>query len=304
MNLLTHRAGTLLTVLFLTLQLGACSPRQMIVGSLADELAAQGQGSETDLELVRDAAPFHLKLSESILRQDPGHRALAEAVAAGFTQYAYAFVAFDAERIEAKDARAAEHLRQRAARLYARANRHAMTALELAAPGMRLALAAAPGNKARAAQPELKPELAGLAYWAAAAWGGWISLAKDDPDVVADLPLALRLAELAWAADPDWGQGALTGLLGTFEAARPGGSRPRALAYFDQAIAQSSGRSAGPLLAKAEGYAQAAGDRVLFEALLGEALRIEVAADSPLNLQNEVMRRRARWLLEKSDDLF
>ena len=49
---------------------------------------------------------------------------------------------------------------------------------------------------------------AGLAYWAAASWGGWISLSKDDPDVVADLPLAVRLAQRAWAADPAWGRAA------------------------------------------------------------------------------------------------
>ena len=62
--------------------------------------------------------------------------------------------------------------------------------------------------------PVLRAEQAGLAYWAAASWGGWISLSKDDPDVVADLPLAVRLAQRAWAADPDWGQGSLTSLLG------------------------------------------------------------------------------------------
>lgn len=283
----------------LALALGACSPRQMIVGGLADELASQRQGDENDLELLRDAAPFHLKLSESVLRRDPGHAALAESVAAGFTQYAYAFVSFEAEQIEARDAKAAERLRQRAARLYERAHHHAMTALEKSRPGFARELAEAGGDNLR-----LRPEQAGLAYWAAASWGGWISLSKDDPDIVADLPLAVRLAHLAWAAHPDWGQGALTGLLGTFEAARPGGSQPRALAYFDQAIAQSGGRSAGALLAKAEGYAQPAGDKELFASLLQQALAIHDEAGSPLTTQNEVMRRRARWLQEKIDDLF
>lgn len=272
----------------------------MIVGSLADELAAQGQGSETDLELLRDAAPFHLKLSESILRQDPGHQALAESVAAGFTQYAYAFVAFEAELIEARDAKAAERLRQRAAKLYERAHRHAMRGLETASPGFAGALASAQEKD----WPAIRPEQVGLAYWAAASWGGWISLAKDDPDVVADLPLAVRLAQRAWAVDPDWGQGTLTGLLGTFEAARPGGSQSQALVYFDRAIEQSGGKSAGALLAKAEGHAQPAGDRAQFESLLKQALAIKDEAGSPQALQNEVMRRRARWLLDKSDDLF
>ena len=167
-------------------------------------------------------------------------------------------------------------------------------------PGLLTALA----SRQSSDWPKLSTEQVGLAYWAAAAWGGWISLSKDEPDVVADLPLAIRLAEQAWAADPAWGDGALSGLMGSFEAARAAGSKQRALNYFDQGIAQSAGRSAGAYLAKAESYAQPAGDRILFEQLLQQALAVKDEAGSPLTLQNEVMRRRARWLLEKTDDLF
>lgn len=284
----------------LALLLAGCSPRALIVGGMADELAAQGTAAESDLDLAREASAFYLKLSESVLRQKPGHASLAEAVAGGFTQYAYAFVAFEAEQVEVRDAKAAERLRQRAARLYERAHRHAMRGLEAARPGFAAALA----SPHSADWPSLAREQVGLAYWAAAAWGGWISLAKDDPEVVADFPLAVRLAQLAAAVDPDWGQGALSGLLAQFEMARPGGSKAQALAYFDRAIAQSAGQGAGVLVGKAEGYALPAGDRAQFEALLGQALAIREAADSPLALQNEVMRRRARWLLERADDLF
>lgn len=286
--------------LLLVSLLGACSPRQLVIGGIADELAAQGRSAESDLDLAREASAFYLKLSESVLRNDPGHRPLAESVAAGFTQYAYAFVAFEADRIEGRDARAAERLRQRAALLYRRAQRHALAALERAQPGFTQALSSPQAGD----WPKVAPASAGLAYWAAAAWGGWISLAKDDPEVVADLPLAVRLAHLAWVADPDWGQGALTGLLATFEASRPGGSQAQALAWFDRAIAQSGGRSAGPLVGKAEGYAQPAGDRALFESLLQQALAIRDGEDSPQVLQNEVMRRRAAWLLDQAPDLF
>ncbi|MBP6203137.1 MAG: hypothetical protein KA435_08785, partial [Azonexus sp.] len=55
---------------------------------------------------------------------------------------------------------------------------------------------------------------------------------------------------------------------------------------------------------KAEGYAQPAGDRALFESLLQQAVAIKDAPDSPQALQNEVMRRRAAWLLEQAPDLF
>ncbi len=77
----------------------------------ANALANQGQQQEEDLGLARDAAAFYLKLSESVLARTPGHLGLAESVAGGFTQYAYAFVAFEADRLDATDTRAA--LRQR-----------------------------------------------------------------------------------------------------------------------------------------------------------------------------------------------
>jgi len=291
-----------LVALSLALALAACSPRQMVIGGLADGLAAQGRAAESDLDLAREASAFYLKLSEALLREQPGHSALAESVAAGFTQYAYAFVAFDADRIEEQDARAAERLRQRAAQLYRRAQRHAIAALEHGNPGFMASLRTA--QAAGSAPPKLKPEQVGLAYWAAASWGGWISLSKDDPDVVADLPLAIHLAQLAWQTDPNWGQGTLTGLMANFESSRPGGQRAQALAWFDQAIAQAAGQSAGALLGKAESYALPAGDRAAFEALLQQALAVREASDSPLALQNEVVRRRAAWLLDKADDLF
>jgi predicted anti-sigma-YlaC factor YlaD len=275
----------------------ACSPRHLIVQGVADELADQGQAAEDDLVLAREASAFYLKLSESLLRESPGNLKLAEAVAGGFTQYAFAFVSFDAERTEAKDVKAAQQLRERAARLYLRAHRHAMAALEQRKPGFAKALASADP----AAWPRIADDEVGVAYWGAASWGGYISLSKDDPNTVADLPLAIRLARLAWEQKPDFGEGALASLMGSFEAARPGGTRQRATVYFDQAIAVSAGKSAGALVAKAEGIALPAGDRPAFEALLRQAL---AASESRRDLPNAVMRERAQWLLDTADDLF
>jgi len=273
----------------------ACSPQSLLLRAAADQLAGQGQASEEDLLLARDASAFYLKLSESVLRQTPGHLPLAEAVAGGFTQYAYAFVELEADRIESTDAKAAQRLRQRAARLYARALRHAMAALEQHRPGFADALA----GKATALQ--LPADQVAVAYWAAAAWGAHISLSKDQPDAVADLPRAVALARLAWARDPDHGDGALASLMGSFEAARPGGSMRQAEAYFDRAIAAGAGRNAGPWVAKAETLALAVGDRAGFEALLRQAISIATAHPS---LANALMRERAQWLLASADDRF
>jgi predicted anti-sigma-YlaC factor YlaD len=287
----------LLNYTAISILLCACSPHYLIVQGVANELANQGQAVEDDLVLAREASAFYLKFSESVLRQTPDNLKLAEAVAGGFTQYAYAFVSFEADRIEAKDAKAAQKLRERAARLYLRAHRHAMAALEHRKPGFFNALS----NPESANWPHLDDEEIAVAYWAAASWGGFISLSKDDPNIVADLPLAVRLAHLAWEQMPGYGDGAMASLMGSFETARPGGSHQKALFYFDQAISASDGKSAGPFVAKAEGIALPAGDRIAFEALLNQAL---VASDSRRDLQNEVMRERAQWLLEAADDLF
>ena len=284
-------------MLALLLALGACSPRHLIIQGVANELASQGSAVEDDLVLAREASAFYLKLSESLLAANPGNLKLAEAVSAGFTQYAFAFVASDAERVEAKDAKAAQKLRERAARMYLRAQRHGMAALEASTPGFAQALTQTDAKQ----WPHLKDEQIGVAYWTSASWGGYISLSKDSPDTVADLPLAVRLATLAYSANPGHGEGALASLMGTFEAARPGGSVRQAATYFDQAIALGGGKNAGAFVAKAEGIALPAHDRPAFEVLLQQAV---TASKSKRDLSNEVMRERAQWLLDEADDLF
>lgn len=283
--------------LSLTLALGGCSTRQLMVQGLGNELASQGEAQEEDLGLAREASAFYLKLTEALLRETPGNLKLAQAVAGGFTQYAFAFVGFEAERLEAKDAKAAQALNERAKRLYLRAHRHAMVALEATTPGFGAALAQADAAK----WPLLREPQIGVAYWAAASWGAAIALSKDEPDSVADLPLAFRLASLAWQASPAYGDGALASLMGSFEAARPGGSPQQAAVYFDAAIAAGGGHNAGAFVAKAEGIAQPAGDRQAFEALLQQAL---TASKARPTVANAAMRERALWLLGSADDLF
>jgi predicted anti-sigma-YlaC factor YlaD len=203
----------------------------------------------------------------------------------------------EADQLQSKDAKAAQRMKERAARLYARAQAHAMTALEKTTPGFTKALMQAEPSRAL----RLSDAQVGVAYWAAASWGGVISLSKDDPDKVADLPAAMKLAKLAWETKPGYGRGSLSSLMGTFEAASPGGSLALAETYFDQAIAQSQGQSAGPWVAKAESIALAKNDAESFERWLKEAIRI---SDGHRNLENQVMRARAAWLLEVMDDLF
>lgn len=287
------RRTVLLGPLAMLAVLSACSLQQPVLRRVADGLAAGGSGDEDDLELARDAAPAWLKASEAVLAGVPDHVPLAQAVSAGFVQYAYAFVASEAERIEGRDLAGAARLRARASRLYRRAQRHALRALELNLPGLSASLGR-PGDA-------LAPGLVGLGYWGAAAWGAWISLAKDQPDVVADLPQAVELARRAWRAVPAYGQGDLAALMGSFEAARPGGSVATAEGHFAAAIATAGGRNPAVYVAIAESIAMPAGDRPRFERLLRQAV---AAAQGRSDLASRVMGQRAERLLATADDLF
>jgi predicted anti-sigma-YlaC factor YlaD len=264
---------------------------------VATEIATQRADDEEDLGLAREASAFYLKFSESLLKSVPDNLPLSVSVSAGYTQYAYAFVQFEADRLESRDAKAAQKLRDRARLLYLRAHRHAMLALERMSPGFARKLA----SPIQAEWPELLADQVEISYWAAASWGGLIALSKDDPDTVADFPLAMRLATLVWKKQPEFGAGSIAGLMGTFESARPGGTASKAGFYFDRAIALSEGKSASSYVAKAEGFALPAGDRASFEELLRKAISISALER---NLTNSAMRERAMWLLDSADDLF
>jgi hypothetical protein len=102
--------------------------------------------------------------------------------------------------------------------------------------------------------------------------------------VVADLPLAIRLAQLAWQTDPNWGQGTLTGLLASFESSRPAASplkhwpgltRPSPSRRPERRCLAGQGRRAT--------HCRPA--TAAFEQLLKQALAVREASDSALTLR-------------------
>jgi predicted anti-sigma-YlaC factor YlaD len=299
------RAAALGAVLFGLLLGNGCSVRKFAVNQLGNALAGSGAtyASDDDPELVRDAAPFSLKLIETVLAETPRHRGLLLGAASGFTQYAYVFVQEDADELEAKDLEAAQRLRERARRLYLRARNYGLRGLDTALPGFETALRQNPKAAARRAGRADVP----LLYWTAAAWGSAISLSKDNPDLVAEVPCVEALIDRAAELDPDFDHGALHSFLITYEMARsgvPGDPAARARQHFERALELSQGRQAGPMVALAEAVCVQKQNLKEFESLLNRALAVDVNAKSEWRLMNLVMQRRARWLLARKDDLF
>jgi predicted anti-sigma-YlaC factor YlaD len=272
---------------------------------LADALASGGSSfaTEEDVDLVRDAAPFSLKLCESVLEQNPRHADLLLATARGYAQYAYAFLQQEADVLEESDLAAAERLRLRARRLYLRARDYGLRGLEVEHEGFAAALRADPVEAVRALRADDVP----LAYWTAAAWGSAIALSKDEPHLVAEQPVVQALIDRALALDEDFDSGAIHAFLIAYEPSRPGAARDadqRVEQHFARAVELSHGLLASPYVTLAETLCTQNQDRARFDALLAQALAVDVGARREWRLENAVAQERARWLLAHADRWF
>ncbi len=289
----------------LTMMLSGCSVSRFAVNRLGDALADGGStfSADPDPELVAAAVPFSLKLMESLLAESPRHRGLLLASARGFTQYAYAFVQLEAERMESTDLVAAETGRRRARALYVRARDYGLRGLAVRHREFATLLATDPQAALRATD---RSDVA-LLYWSSVAWAAAIGLAKDDPELVADLPLVSALIDRALALDEGFDQGAIHSFLISYQSARldqEGDLEDRMRTHYQRALALSNGRSAGPHLSWAESMCLPRQDRACFEQALRAALAVDVDAAPERRLANVLMQRRAEWLLGRVDRLF
>lgn len=294
-------------LLLVSLLMGGCGIKRLAVNQLGDALAGGGGGTvfsgDDSPELIRAATPFSLKLMESLLAENPGHRKLLLASSRGFTQYAYAFVKQDADELEDEDIDRALEIRGEAKRLLLRARDYGLRALEVDHRGFGELLRKDPFKAAGAVG---KRDIDRL-YWTGASWGAAISLAKDDAGLIGDLPIVEALMERVLALDEAYDNGAAHGFFIAYEMAKPGDAaeaEKRAREHFDRAVELSDGMDAAPYLSLAEAVAIPGQDKKAFEELLGKALEIDIGARPELKLSNTVFQRRARWLLSRKDRLF
>ncbi len=275
------------------------------MNKVANALSQTGTAfsSDDDPDLIKDAAPFSLKLMESVLAENPKHTGLLTATASGFTQYAFAFVQEDADELEATDFEAAEKLRKRALRLYMRAQRYGMRGLETKHPDFGENLLRDPKKTVLQTSKKDVP----LLYWTAAAWGSVISLSKDNPKIVGQIPAMEALIDRALELDEGYANGSIHTFLITYEMSRArasGEPAARARKHFERAMELSQGKDASPLVAFAEAVTIQIQDQKKFESLLNRAVAIDPGVDPQNRLVNLVMQRRARWLLSRKSELF
>jgi hypothetical protein len=256
--------------------------RSLALGAL---MLALG-GCSMHRELAGAAAPVSLKVIESLLAENPRHPGLLLAATRGLTQYAYAFV----QQLEEHDVARAAVLEERARRLYRRARDYGLRGL------------AGDGGLARLQAGDVP-----LLYWTAASSAALIALQKGDPESLGELPAVEAMIRRALELDESFDRGALHTFMVAYEAGRPAADTQafeRARRHFARAMELSAGTHPAPMVALAESVSVPQQRRAEFEALLGQALRIDAAEAGADRLAIVVAQHRARWLLSRRDRLF
>jgi len=281
-----------------------CSVRKLAINKIGDALASGNSvfATDPDPELVREAAAFSLKLTESLIAQSPRHAGLLVTASSGFTQYAYGFLQQDADRIEDMDFLQAEAIRTRSRGLYLRGRDYGLRGLQARHPKVK----DAPGQVKNLAAAATKRDVP-LLYWTAVSWAAAISISKNKPALIAGLPQAEMLMDRALALDESFSDGAIHSFLISYEPSRPSGTGDplaRSRLHFEQAVKLSKEHLASPYVAMAETVSEQTQNRAEFESLLRQALAIDVDFKPEWRLENLLMQQRARWLLSKEDDLF
>ena len=284
----------------------ACSVNTIAVNSFADAIgsgAGTAYTSESDLELIEGALPFSLKTMEALLEKTPGHKGLCLSLAQGYMLYGYAFCELKADEVKDRDFNQYQHLRDRAKLYYQRAHGYARRGLELSSPGYAKACET---NCVEAVRLVDKKESVAYLYWSGAALAKWITLAKTDPAVAARLPEAAATMQRALELDPNFDNGALQEFFISYEArgAAMGGDMKKATEHFKNAEALAAGKKLSPWLTYVESCSIPGQNNKEFDEYIQKILAFNLDSCPENRMVNAIAQKRARYLLQKKDDLF
>ena len=295
-------ANQVLLLLVLGTAISGCSTiRTGAVNMIGDALSGGGNVymSDNDPELIREALPFGLKTYESLLAVSPEHRGLLLASANGFAAYAY-ILGQEADRLENSDLAAARERRERAKLLFLRGRDYAIRGLETSHANFMEGLYRQ--RDATIAATDI--EDIGFLYWAGASWAGALSVAKDDPELIADLPIAGAMVARVLELDETYQDGAAHTFFISYEGSRPGGDKQKARSHYERAYELSAGKNAGVHLALAEAVAVPEQNLAEFRSLVTTALAVEPDEAPDIRLVNIMAMRRAEWLETQIPELF
>jgi tetratricopeptide (TPR) repeat protein len=285
------RPRSFLTILAFALATGCLSSQQIMTEKapgLFREVALSAN-RQSDVALVRQGIPSYLMLLDGIIRSNPGNKDLLLAGAQAYAAYASVLEEDEQDR--------AAHLRETA-------KNYSLQALELTPP-----FQDALGKPLDVFQKKLKqvsqkdvPTL----FWVGNIWGSWIAGAEG-PEAMADLPWVEALFERVLQLDPGYYYGGAHLFMAILLSARPeqfGGDLKKAEEHFQKARDYGKGKFLMTEVYYAQYYARQTLNRALFVNTLKSVLQSPAGTEPDLTLANTLAQRKARKLLEQTDEFF
>ena len=204
------RLVQLIGILTITSLISACSLKTYAVNMVGDALASGNSVYETDddLELVGEALPFGLKLTETLLTESPSHEGLLLTACRGFVLYSNVYVDYPSQVAMDEDFNLAQKLRGRARKLYRRGLDYCLRGLEKSHAGFKQKLLLDPEIAVMMIGQDDKERDLPFMYWSAASLGLYISLSLDSAAMIARLPEVEALLDRAMELDESWDDGA------------------------------------------------------------------------------------------------
>lgn len=246
---------------------------------------------EQDPEFAAQSLPSSLKLMEVLLKSEPDDKKLLLLLAEGYSSYALGFVEdADPERAKVFYQRATEY-----ALRFVRQDRTLAKALDGPLDEFLAEL-----------ERRGRPDAPGI-FWAAFSMGGYMNLAFDKPDALAQLPRVEAMMKFVAAADPGFFHGGADMFLGTLYGGRArilGGDPERSKRHFENALRINGGAFLMTQVFFARTYAVQTQNEALFDELLATVERVPLEDSPQLRLVNAIAKRKARLLQARKADLF
>ncbi len=270
----------------------AASGCASLVSNAAQNFSAQLQqtiSEHDDPEMVKQAIPAYMLLTESFLVNDPDNVALLTASADLYTAYSSVFV---------------EDL-PRQQRLADRALGYASTAV-CQHHKKYCQIRVQRFNEVETILAGASAEDVPVLFTLGAAWGNWIRFNSGDFNAIADIPKITALMQTVVRLDENYQKGGAhlyLGVLATLLPPAVGGKPEVGKAHFEQALALSGGDNLMVKVTYAQQYARMMFDQELHDRLLNEVLAQDAKAPG-FTLSNWLAKQQAQQLLISGEDYF
>jgi hypothetical protein len=286
-----HRPRFFLTILALALVTGCLSSQQIMTEKAPGILreVALSANRQSDVALVRQGIPSYLMLLDGIIRSNPGNKDLL--LAGAQTYAAYASV------LEEDEQGRSAHLRETA-------KNYALQALELTPPFQDTL--GKPLDVFQKKLEQVSQKDVPTLFWVGNIWGSWIAGAEG-PEAMADLPWVEALFGRVLQLDPGYYYGGAHLFMAILLSARPeqfGGDLKKAEEHFRKARDYGKGKFLMTEVYYAQYYARQTLNRDLFVDTLKRVLQSPAGIEPDLTLANTLAQRKARKLLERTDEFF